>query len=482
MNSFRRAVPKDAAPEHVKAKGVKPTTFGGLGIVSSGNKELDNLLGGGITLGTSLVLQSDKLTNFGETLMQYSIAEGVSMFHDVLLLTHDEFLAENIISSLPYNRNLGHQNSAEDMSKTSGEKESGPPTEDEETDAPRSAGKIAWQYDKYICKDSKGPALSSNSLYKSLSSSQFCCSYDLSRRLQSHILKNNAIQTFCCASAPNLQAALDEYYNVVVTFMQSVQERKRRGLSSGVVRIFLPKIECWLSFAGDKDRYSATSTSTIAAFTLRLKHLLRSTRSVLFISVLPEAAPRLLAAKLSGLHDSALSIETFAGREASISHEFHDFMGFFSVTKIQHVGNLVAHVPPGSKFGLKRDRRKLHIEPLHLPPEESRAFGTAGTDAALEKKAERMSGGLAGLGELVYSAGPSKAGPSTSPQAVTAAQVDSTRPLTLAEKLALNRINGAQRGAVSISSFRPKGKEASTPLAPGSACSLGLGGKSDLDF
>ena len=28
----------------------------------------------------------------------------------------------------------------------------------------------------------------------------------------------------------------------------------------------------------------------------------------------------------------------------------------------------------GSKFGLKRDRRKLNIEPLHLPPEESRAF------------------------------------------------------------------------------------------------------------
>jgi hypothetical protein len=29
--------------------------------------------------------------------------------------------------------------------------------------------------------------------------------------------------------------------------------------------------------------------------------------------------------------------------------------------------------PPGTRFGLKRDRRKLHIEPLHMPPELSRA-------------------------------------------------------------------------------------------------------------
>jgi hypothetical protein len=29
--------------------------------------------------------------------------------------------------------------------------------------------------------------------------------------------------------------------------------------------------------------------------------------------------------------------------------------------------------PSAAKYGLKRDRRKLHVELLHLPPEESRS-------------------------------------------------------------------------------------------------------------
>ena len=34
---------------------------------------------------------------------------------------------------------------------------------------------------------------------------------------------------------------------------------------------------------------------------------------------------------------------------------------------------MAPHRPSACRFGLKRDRRKLHIEPLHLPPEDSRA-------------------------------------------------------------------------------------------------------------
>ena len=53
---------------------------------------------------------------------------------------------------------------------------------------------------------------------------------------------------------------------------------------------------------------------------------------------------------------------------------------------------LSCHQPKGQRFGLMRDRRKLHIEPLHLPPEESRAQGSSGTDARLEAKAKLLFG------------------------------------------------------------------------------------------
>lgn len=34
---------------------------------------------------------------------------------------------------------------------------------------------------------------------------------------------------------------------------------------------------------------------------------------------------------------------------------------------------MIPYRPSAAKYGLKRDRRKLHVEPLHLPPEDSRA-------------------------------------------------------------------------------------------------------------
>ena len=50
--------------------------------------------------------------------------------------------------------------------------------------------------------------------------------------------------------------------------------------------------------------------------------------------------------------------------------EFRDFLGFLSVKKILQTGVLSSSRPGYSKYGLKRDRRKLYIEPLHLPPED----------------------------------------------------------------------------------------------------------------
>ena len=61
------------------------------------------------------------------------------------------------------------------------------------------------------------------------------------------------------------------------------------------------------------------------------------------------------------------------------------------------------------RYGLKRDRRKLHIEPLHLPPEESRA--TVLTTAEMEGKGhEQRLGGRKHTPTLACAAAGSGAG------------------------------------------------------------------------
>lgn len=42
-------------------------------------------------------------------------------------------------------------------------------------------------------------------------------------------------------------------------------------------------------------------------------------------------------------------------------------------TPLAQIAAMAPHRTAACRFGIKRDRRKLHIEPLHLPPEDSRA-------------------------------------------------------------------------------------------------------------
>ena len=110
-------------------------------------------------------------------------------------------------------------------------------------------------------------------------------------------------------------------------------------------------------------------------------------------------------AKLRQVSDTVLSVESFAGRTHSVPYEFKDFQGFLVVHKLQQYGSMAPFRPPGTRFGLKRDRRKLHIEPLHLPPEESRAFSTTGGAAPVPSAGNTGSGAVgsgSGAGDSVH--------------------------------------------------------------------------------
>lgn len=121
--------------------GSKPWVSSGLGIVSTGNKQLDELIGGGNALGTLTILECDGFSNYGETMMLYNLAEAVSHKHSVMLLAEDENEASRIISTLPYNQTIG----ATDPVHASDNM-----YHDESLTDNSSHLTIAWQYSKYM--------------------------------------------------------------------------------------------------------------------------------------------------------------------------------------------------------------------------------------------------------------------------------------------------------------------------------------------
>ena len=181
----------------------------------------------------------------------------------------------------------------------------------------------------------------------------------------------------------------------IAIIIQRVQEFvSLHGVKHGG-HIFIPRLD---SFINRHDGYSSNNSSSnnsnnsskaIAKMILILKNIIHGTKISLFISFQPHCIDSgssgsgttsiMSNTKLSGiitaLADTWLTVESFAGKESQVPSDFKLFCGYLHLRRIQQVYSIApSHRPSNCRFGIKRDRRKLHIESLHLPPEESRAM------------------------------------------------------------------------------------------------------------
>ena len=144
MSSFKKATKASDANKVVsegRMSGVKPWV-NGLSLVSSGIRELDEILGGGHVLGSLCLLHEDTYSNHADTVLMYALAEAISQKHKTLLVVRDAHEARSILTALPFNMNKGSLSLDKkvEVAKTA---------EEEEDDKKRHL-KIAWQYGKYI--------------------------------------------------------------------------------------------------------------------------------------------------------------------------------------------------------------------------------------------------------------------------------------------------------------------------------------------
>ena len=123
------------------ARGVK-AWLGGLRIVSSGHRQLDELVGGGLVLGGALLLEGDLHSDFADTLLAYSAVEALGNEQEVILLARSQREAEAFTRQLPYNLTL-----ADELEET-------------ETSPSQEPLQIAWQYDKYTQRGNSVPSSS----------------------------------------------------------------------------------------------------------------------------------------------------------------------------------------------------------------------------------------------------------------------------------------------------------------------------------
>ncbi|CAJ1950332.1 unnamed protein product [Cylindrotheca closterium] len=401
MSSFRRlgrgakssTVSARSPQQLIALQGVKPWT-GGIHLTSVGLNQLDNVLGGGQPIGTCIFLEDDRWTrDLAHSLLKYWCAEAVSQDQNLVFpvvedsspspfaVSTQTTKGRNIVSdeifrllmALP--RNLH-------WVKTQEQQSASPSTidtpsalsvleEDDQGENFEEGLEIAWQYKKSVQEKMLAqPFIQQRS--QSSSSNAFCHSYDLSARMTDQKALNPADYIVrirdlggCCKLSPG-----------ILLFRELVSLLKKN--EGKAFRMVL---------------YNTNPALMSVALPLFLSHVRKHKVAVVLLVYSQPSKDYKSLSRLSGTCDVVLKTEGFSARRIHPPPpEFRLLQGILTISKISTVTSAAAtgggffgdisfsKRPAAFVYGFKRDRRKLHISLLHIPPEDyARGGGSVGS-------------------------------------------------------------------------------------------------------
>jgi hypothetical protein len=275
----------------------------------------------------------------------------------------------------------------------------------------------AWQYKLSVqnqrsgFKSAKANTISSSSATTS-SDRIFCHSYDLSGKLKDQYPEDHLLDT---ADNPNSSISI---LDCSCTLCQPITSNQ--GCIESTTCAFQLYHKCTQYIQTQLAKYPDTVlriallNAPIRRFAIALPLLLTYIRSnslpvVLLTTIRPWLSthtPTLISLRRSC--DAILSFEGFQALISPPPPEFSDLAGILSIRKMSLVhggscntnalsstisstmANTTTTRPPSNRYGMKRDRRKLHIRLLHLPPEDFSAGGSSVDGSGVRSGAGRV--------------------------------------------------------------------------------------------
>ena len=392
-SAFKASLLKNSLP------GTKPW-LNGVRLVSTGLAQLDQFLGGGLPLGSLVLIEEDQNAVHAQTLMQYFVSQGIACGHRVCIAGGDGLQGfQEFVNTLPANVSTSGRSSSQ--TENSQQKM-------ESTQDPSSELKIAWQYKKYMGSDADNPALHAmpqvgegTQKQRKQEKMKYCCAFDLHRRLPREEWEASDSRTFnvskvmlegeyssvretqgtyssaCRFLADQVRLSTNEEANNPKAGRLCVLGAggpQWGGLSGGTdsggdkqfVR-FLHSLKRIVSSKPPQSHHSLAIV-TIPSNTLPT-HVLSRARciadGVIQITAFAERGPEAARSKSLGNSDSSLLLRT---HKQTSAEEFADYTGMLTIKKIPCINSLVSARPDTLTYLFKRDRRKMKIERFHLPP------------------------------------------------------------------------------------------------------------------
>ncbi|KAL7287330.1 hypothetical protein TKK_0018453 [Trichogramma kaykai] len=323
--------------------GTKPATRNAQLLVSSGIPSLDHFIGGGVPIGSILLVEEDPYNTYAKVIYKYFIAEGIECTHSVFVASQDA-KPEQILKELPA---VVKEDEPKHRPKV-------PSAKDDEMI-------IAWRYQNMKIVDSSPGDKSIFGHY-----------YDLTKNISKEALEKANITTW---NGENIQCqnSLFEnaaYYDLLLSIDKTIQKGNfsisQTASERNILRIAIQCIgsRMWMSDTEEK------TSKDLVKFVYMLRALLRESYAVVILTIPPlNYEETTTVQRVEHLSDIVVDLESFAGSAKETNPVFKDYHGLLNVKKLPAFNTLVSQESLYSDLAFKLRRKKFLIEILHLPPE-----------------------------------------------------------------------------------------------------------------
>ncbi|XP_017914784.1 PREDICTED: elongator complex protein 4 isoform X1 [Capra hircus] len=355
VTSFQRRGPRASGADSgcsrlVSIAGTRRSVRNGQLLVSTGLPALDQFLGGGLAVGTLLLIEEDKYNIYSPLLFNYFLAEGIASGHALLVASAKEDPAD-ILQKLPAPL-IDHSYKKECDEDICGHKM--------ESDIKM---KIAWRYQLFP-KMEGGPVLSSG----------FGHDYDISKRIPQELIETSKWHGFFLpekiSSTFNVEScSLTSGYMKLLQFIQNIiyeegfdgsnpQKKQKNILRIGIQNLGSPLWGDDICCAENCD-----ASHSVTKFLYILRALLRTSLSACIITVPTHLIQnKAVIARVTNLSDTVVGLESFIGSEKETNPLYKDYHGLIHIRQIPRLNNLIYDISDVKDLAFKLKKKLFTIE------------------------------------------------------------------------------------------------------------------------
>ncbi|XP_037033344.1 elongator complex protein 4 [Bradysia coprophila] len=338
MSSFQKKKFSSTVP------GTKVSLQNGQPLASTGNSYLDALLGGGLAIGSLLLIEEDKFATYSNSLSKFFLTDGIVNNQSIFVVNLDDD-PEEFIQKLPQ------------VCKTDTEEKlpENIPNKSETSDM-----RIAWRYNSLPSMDTTQKSLTY---------------FDSSKRIDREMLASSDIEYFKPIDerldSPTEQSFHNSVYGQILVNLKTKLNNSKfsaeesDGAGKNLLRISISSL-------GSPLWYDDDFLEDVCLFLYCLKALVRTSLAVACISVPSHLFKHLddsLIHRIRNMVDYSVELESFAGSDKETNPIFKDYHGLLYIRKLAAVNSLAAYNPVTRDLVFKLKRKSFVIEKLHLPPD-----------------------------------------------------------------------------------------------------------------